>query len=88
MKKTLIAILFAVSGAVNAEPISMLVGGVVELAPFALGAFVGNDASKPVPACYSEPTRKVAWANNPKGYSFTVAGCDFQSKKDQLVEVK
>lgn len=88
MKKMLIAMMLVVSGAANAEPISMLVGGVVELSPFVVGVFVGQDSTKPIPACYSEPSRKVAWANNPNGYSFSVSGCDYAAKKDQLVAVK
>lgn len=36
-------------------------------------------------ACYNEPLRKVAWANNPNGYNFTVAGCDYQANKSRLI---
>jgi hypothetical protein len=89
MKNVIVAVtMLALAGAAKAEPLTMIGAGIVNLSPFILGTFVGNDATKPVPACYSEPSRKVAWKNNPDGYSFTVAGCDYASKADQLVLVK
>ena len=36
-------------------------------------------------ACYNESSRNVAWKNNPNGYSFSVAGCDYQANKASYV---
>ncbi len=89
MKKVIVAVtMLAMAGVAKAEPLTMIGAGIVELSPFVMGVFIGNDATKPVPACYSEPTRKVAWKSNPNGYSFTVTGCDYAAKADQLVSVK
>ena len=65
------------------------------LGPLIFGVSVGGlgytagsrDASGQPGACYNEPVRLVKWKNAP-GYSFEVAGCDYQAKKDRLVVVK
>jgi len=55
-------------------------GGLVYLA--------GNRDAKDLPgACYNEPVRIVKWKSAP-GYSFEVAGCDYQAKKEKLIVVK
>ena len=62
-----------------ADPLSSLVFGTISTG---FGALSVSDKGQ---ACDDEPLRKVAWKNNPNGYSFVVAGCDYQAKKDQLV---
>jgi hypothetical protein len=54
---------------------------------FGLGVVAMKDSAKGIPACYYEEDRLVKWKDNP-GYSFGVAGCDYQAKKDRLVIVK
>lgn len=53
-----------------------------------LGYIAGTRDANGIPGeCYNEPLRLVKW-NNAPGYSFVVAGCDYQAKKANLTIVK
>lgn len=90
MKKVVMLFVMLCSvGSVNAEPVSGLLGVAIQaFTPLSIGYIAGVSDGKPIPACYSEPSRKVTWANNPNGYGFNVSGCDYEAKKDQLVIAK
>ena len=85
MKKVIFAVMLMV-GMGSAHAGVLIPGSVVVFGAVATGAgaIVGNDMAKPIPACYYEPIRLVKWSDQP-GYSFEVAGCDYQAKKDRLV---
>ncbi len=71
-----------VAGEVSATSLGAFLGGV---APYALtvGAVWLMATHDPGP-CFHEPVRNVSWKANP-GYSFDVAGCDYQTSKDKLI---
>lgn len=84
MKTLIITVMLLMSASVaNAVPTAFpLFAGI-----FGLGVVALQDAEKGIPACYYEPIRTVKWVGQP-GYSFEVAGCDYQAKKDRLVVIK
>ena len=89
MKKVIVSlvlamgVMFQASAGVATNPATINVSAV----PFAVVAAVHYmlTNSEVVNACELEPLRKVAHASNPNGYTFTVAGCDYQAKKDRLI---
>lgn len=85
MKKLMLAMIVMFSTQVMAiEPVTALFSAFANFAPVAAGVYAGAN-SEITNACYNEKVRTVAWKNNPNGYSFDVAGCDYQAKKDVLV---
>ncbi len=79
MKKVAFVMMLAFGVASGAHAAGEGVGPGLLLAGFTLAL---TDKAQ---ACDDEPNRLVAWKDNPNGYSFEVAGCDFQAKKDQYV---
>lgn len=87
MKKALfVAALAGLYSSAQAEPVTLIGGGIAQIAPAMVGFLIGQNTS--APACASEPVRRAAWKSNPSGYSFVVTGCDYQAKADRLVLVK
>ena len=84
MKKLMLAVsLFGLIG--SAHALTPAVGyGLHMMGIIGVGAVSAVDG---VQACDKEPLRQVHWKGNP-GYSFTVAGCDYQAKADKLVVIK
>ena len=84
MKKVIFAVMLMFGfGTAHAA----LPAGAIAPVLFGFGVVALQDAEQGIPACYHEPIRLVKWADQP-GYSFEVAGCDYQAKKDRLVVQK
>jgi len=84
MKKLLLMLcLFAPVGVVSANPVigEVFMHAVAIFAPAFMGA--NSEPSK----CWSEPVRKVEWKANP-GYTFDVAGCDYEANKSKYNLIK
>ena len=90
MKKVVFAMMLSVGlvGISNANPIGFAAPAIMGFAAAGLGYTAGTRDANGVPgSCYNEPVRLVKWKHAP-GYSFEVAGCDYQAKKDKLIVLK
>jgi hypothetical protein len=87
MKKLLMSAVLALAVTAPASATPLLAPALFEtvINGFAIvGPYVAAKNEK-MEACQKEPLRTVAWANNPNGYSFEVAGCDYQANKSKYV---
>lgn len=86
---TLVVTLFAMYVPVNKAAAGFL--PLLEPAAVAIGSvFVGYQSAVHDAAnlpCFKEPVRTAHWKGAP-GYTFSVAGCDYEANKDKLVIVK
>jgi len=89
MKKVIFAIMSMMVISISASAAVPVLGPMIfGVAAGGTGYLAGSrDASGQPGACYNEPVRLVKWKSAP-GYSFEVAGCDYQAKKDNLIVIK
>jgi hypothetical protein len=85
MKKLILAVLVSLSFSVSASPLGVVTGLVNPASFGVMLAYYAAKNEKIDNACYNDKLRTVSHVNNPNGYSFEVAGCDYQANKDNYI---